>query len=712
MADRLLASVALVLVLVGCSRRSDDGPPEDPERLRAISRLSDGRPVARITALRQLGPGANRYEVHAMARAAVGASEDVRREAAIALGEAGSALSVDLLGEMLRDPLDSVRAAAIGGLAKKQTAKADAFVVSAYEKGGPRTRAAIGLSAPRLLAKAVAAEANGRRARVDSVLHTDLRAEVEQARAKGRIADVPRPSAQLVATAIGELGLSGDAGAIPELISRLSSDEPLVVAAAAAALGEVGGATEAELLVKLLDAADPRTVVAACRAISRLPPQSRPIERLVQRAAEADPRTSSAALDALVSATVSPDGRNLLCESARSGQGGFDRALAVVLFAGESCVPDPSRPQEAARVRDWWLLQARRGASSPKLLSLARLDVNDSDGPIAAAAATYLGRFGTAQDASLLLKVATLEWSMTEQARAKATEARKAKTKEEFADADHHREELNETLTSLDLAPIATKPSKLGQLLAKRTLASDTLSVEARPGGLSVVAAAGAGAARLGAPIDALGRSLSSSASSVPQQIAVELADLSNGAESLRSQLRQSANRSVRLLMGLRDLAAGRDGAVVRLSADVSGLPAPLRDDVLTALADAGAEGRQAVLVALRDGDGAPRAVLEALARDPADAVDTVLDGLLASPGDLNATAVAEALALRPGERAAHSLASAAFHPSGAVRAAALRSLRTRGGCLDRTALAALSGDYERPVREAAAALLSACPSP
>src|SRR6185437_12230725 len=72
-------------------------PKPDPERIKLLRHLRDARPAARIVAIQQLAPHANREETAAIARAAEDMTSDVRKAVALALAKSDAEIADDLI---------------------------------------------------------------------------------------------------------------------------------------------------------------------------------------------------------------------------------------------------------------------------------------------------------------------------------------------------------------------------------------------------------------------------------------------------------------------------------------------------------------------------------------------------------------------------------------------------------------------------------------
>lgn len=704
--SRLIAVACLfALTLAGCRScgSSGDEAPSDPARVAALKRLADGRALVRITAMRELAPKASKYEVFAIAKAARNESEEVRIAAAECLAKATPNESVDLLGELLRDPLDAVRAATVTALASKDDDKARAYVVSAYEKGGPLTRAAVLEAGPEAFAKAIAKEAAARDARVDHVLHFEFKKELAQATKERRVAGVPRPDAQVIASALMELGRGGGPKAIEELVARVQDPSPLVAAGALTGLALAAATTQLAAIEAALSNPHPSVAEAAAYALADLAP-NKASDVLVDAAARGDEALTLAALEAIGDAPLSDPQQSKLCEAGRRAQGAS--ALALLRKAGCSATEQVSESPKV--VGDQWLLLAALGQRSSGLLPKARTSLASLDGLEAAGAAAYLGVSGESGDAALLRDAAKGELSLVEQRRVLAAAA----VEKEMTEAQREQAETLDTIdhlrevTGRGKAPPKSNP--LNDLLRKRSFARDGDTFESRPGSLALIASASAGAARLGADVSELVDRLLASSQVRLNAVAVDVADLAGaGGEPLREKVRQQASVELKVRMALRDLEAGRQGAWERLLALGLEAPRDLRAEVARALAVKPVEARGVLVAYVEDGSEAAAPSLKALATLP----DPELDDLLSrhALGRTIPLARAAVAGLTSRERGVAVLVRAAAHPDAALRAAALTALADRKACAVAPKLAPLAADPELRVRNAAAGLTKAC---
>ncbi|MFM2152792.1 MAG: hypothetical protein RL199_1227, partial [Pseudomonadota bacterium] len=352
--------------LVACHAQ----PSVDHAALR--SRLSDGRDAVRLAALAALAPVADRADVAAMGRAAANGSESVRIETAHALGRVTHESAVDALGSLLHDRLDTVRAAAVTGLAAHTGPKAEAYVVSAYEPGGALTRAAVA-SRPDLLSRAVQREAFREATRRDEAL---------------RSGDLQRRAWALEAT-----GLAGAPAAKETLLAALNAPETVVARAAMQGLAHLGNREVLPALWDVVRTGSAERARAAAQAGGTLDAESA-FDALATRE---DAGIAAEMLATLGRDAVSVERRALACRVALV-TGDVSAALALFDLGGEPCRVDATTPADAAR----WYLLAKGGVRTPKLEEAARRALANNDRALAAGAATWLGATGKTTDGPLL----------------------------------------------------------------------------------------------------------------------------------------------------------------------------------------------------------------------------------------------------------------------------------------------------------------------
>ncbi len=743
-------ALLLLVSLAGC-HHPDDQPSTNPVRIEYMAHLSDGRSLPRITAMRALAPEANTFEVHAIAKSAESGDIDVRIEAARALGIAKPRDTIDLLGILLGDPQDQVRAAAVMSLGKKHDPKADAYAASAYETGGPWTRAAVALCGPKVLAHGIAEESASRRQRIDEVLHYDPLQAMKEAARQHRTIITPQPSAQLQASMLEDLGRSGGPDAVGQLVAYLASRQALIAAGAAMGLANAGAVERLPKLEGALSTHAPVLAPAAAVALGELDPKAA-ADALVGALKGADAELTQAILTSLEPVKLTAAEQQAVCAAAKAEP---DATLALALFqrANAGCEPDPTLPKDAAGKTQKLLVLAALGPKTQALLTTARTLVDGDDALVAASAATYLGVWGDADDGQHLLKVATEELDAIDQqvtARAAELKAKKAAGKIEEA---RERAQLAQ-FAAADGKPGIVPPvnDPLTKLLENATPTSATTPIEIRPGSVQLIAAASAGAARRGADVDLgakpaashderhgsaprmadiEGRATGWTASGYlasPTDIealvtrlvaeddprlrvaATDVADLAGPAGAgVRAKLRAAKDVALRSAMALRDVESGRKGAFARLALLAPTAPADDWSRMARDLTKHPSRAKSALIELADENSIAALPAIQALAKVPGKGVDELLMQSALSPEAGIALAAVTALGARDGTAPIEALARAATHPSGNVRAAALDALASRHACTVAPRLAPLAHEFEHRVRQAARAFEAAC---
>lgn len=281
-------ALALAASLLGCQREharllKEIEPPRRAElRAQALSRLAE------------LG---REDDFHLFLKAAHDPSAVVRRAAAGALGGSGDSKAVDTLGELLSDADDEVQALAAQGLARFNTEKARAYLLSAYGRQDASARAAIAHALGQAgVAEAVRYEAKLLWDRNVKSLESGGPAErvgaAEELGRSGRSEAVDRilpllgdDSILLAAGAARGLGAARDRRAVASLIGVLKENYPILREAAAEALGNLGDPSAVSSLEKMALAGGP-SATAAVRALGLLGSSREALAALCKLAAE------------------------------------------------------------------------------------------------------------------------------------------------------------------------------------------------------------------------------------------------------------------------------------------------------------------------------------------------------------------------------------------------------------------------------------------
>jgi HEAT repeat protein len=646
-------------------------------RKHLLARLRDARPAARIVAIRDLSRDANQEETVAIARAAKDAPEEVRREVALALGRTTPAESVDLLGAMVRDPADSVKAAAIQALESKNSDRVGGYIVAAYQSGGPLVRNAVADGRPELFRRAVVTEAIDWRRRIDGRRkdsHTEVRSE-----------------------AFAELGRDATIPVIAELTARLVDNDPVMAAAAAAGLANARATDEIPSIAHALQYPSPLVVDAAAIALRELGAQPA-VDALAAALEKASDDAATHILDALQGLTMTPAARDALCRVA-TGTGPSDIALRAARLVSTSCEIPLTLPAASKDAASRLLILAAFGRKNPQVVHRARQLLGEPDTQVAAAAATYLARCGEKSDGALLVSAAQSELARINQARAdKALQAQEAAARKDPL------EQQFEILRGLSGPENAEKlqrshpqmANKLAQLIASRH--PDVSPLEGRPGSIALIQTLANAADVLGGDLSELVASLLADPEPSIRIIVCDFGRFGpDGGQAVRAKLRQDVDPEIRLRAGILDLNDGQPGTLERLADLTSVLDPNGRARLASALATHAADAKPLLLTLLGGADAASPLAAQALATLPGEDVDRAL---------------AQTLRDRPGSIAEASLTAAAVSPSPDVREAALDALVARKACGAANRLAPLDGDFSGAVRAAAAALKAECSSP
>ncbi len=305
-----LAAVALALAasLLGCQR----------EHARLLKEVEPSRRAElRAQALTRLAELGGEDDFHLFLKAAHDPSVVVRRAAAGALGSSGDTKAVDALGELLSDADDQVQALAAKGLARFNTEKARAYLLSAYGRQDAAARAAIADA----LGPAGVAEA----VRYEAKLLWDR--NVKSLESGG-------PAERVGAAE--ELGRSGRSEAVDRLLPLLGDDSILLAAGAARGLGAARDRRAVASLVGVLKENDPNLREAAAEALANLGDASA-VSPLEKMALDGGP-SAAAAVRAIGQLGAAPEARAALCKLA--SQGSLEVAgLAAHLSRGRATCP-------------------------------------------------------------------------------------------------------------------------------------------------------------------------------------------------------------------------------------------------------------------------------------------------------------------------------------------------------------------------------------
>jgi HEAT repeat protein len=317
----------LVLALVlGCNGSRDQ----------LLADLQSPRPEVRALAVKKLAEQGNADDLVLFTRAAKDLAAIVRAEAAVALGGSQDPRVVDLLGELLEDPVEDVQARAAMALSKVKNDKAKAYLTLQYGRRGRATRQVIvqalkSANVPNAMAEVVAAEA---KAQWDRNLLALTEGELPE-----RVG------------AAEELGKSGRPEAVNRLLPLVRDSQVILAAAAVRGLGDAGDKRAVGEIALLLDESFPELRESAISALMKL--QDPAVAPRLQAVAMEKSAVSPLALDAILSFPRTPQTDTALCAVA------LDGAPSEVLAAGQAmrsrggCPVDPlgerlARPVTAA----------------------------------------------------------------------------------------------------------------------------------------------------------------------------------------------------------------------------------------------------------------------------------------------------------------------------------------------------------------------------
>ncbi|EAU61844.1 HEAT repeat domain-containing protein [Stigmatella aurantiaca] len=278
-----------------------------------LADLQSPRPEIRAQAVQALAKQGNADDLVLFTRAAKDMASIVRGEAAEALGGSQDPRVVDLLGELLEDPDESVQGRAAMALSKIKNDKAKAYLTLQYSRRARNTRQIIvqalkSANVPGAMAEAVAAES---KAIWDRNLTT-----LNEGSLPERVG------------AAEELGKSGRPEAVNRLLPLVRDSQVVLAAAAVRGLGDAGDRRAVSAIAPLLDESFPQLREASITALSKL--QDTTAVARLQAVALEKSVVSSLAIDSLASMPRGPETDAALCTISLEG------ALAESLVAGRT----------------------------------------------------------------------------------------------------------------------------------------------------------------------------------------------------------------------------------------------------------------------------------------------------------------------------------------------------------------------------------------
>jgi HEAT repeat protein len=678
------------LATAGCK------PQERPTRKRLLARMQDARPAARIVAIKETAPEANREETAAIARAARDGTEDVREAVAAALGKCPDPSAVDLLGALLNDPTDAVRAAAVRALLLRKDPRAASYIAHAYDSSGPQTRAAVAEATPEIFRKAVATEASRWRKRVEEQRkdsHDQIRAQ-----------------------AMAELGRDATEVIVGELSSRLVDSNPTMAAAAAAGLAHANAVKEIPTLVQALTYPNELVVSAAAIALLELG-STQGAKALATALESAQGETAGHLLDTLEQADLNEAARASLCRTATAATDAT-LALRVARLAGPACAIPTTIPDAAPAATARLLVLAAVGHKDAEVRKQALRLLSAPDAHEASAAAIYLGRLGDPSDAALLVKKAQEELLSLRQARLTGRLAAPAAPPPE-----PQKGSLEAFLSQMDkaagghLAAQASEPppllNKLAQMLQRRKATDEMVPYEQRHGEIQLITSLALAGAQLGGSTDEAVAALLADTEPSVRLMGAEIAGIGDdSAEPIREKLRKDADSAIRLRTAILDWRAGRPGALEAITALAEKAEIDGRIEIAS---EAGAhlpEAKPLLLSLAAGSDAAVPVAVNGLAGATGEDVEQLLAARLDVAPELAGFEAIQVLSKRAGPRVDALLTEAAVQQSPDLREAAVAALIARKACSAAPRLAPLEADYSGVVRSRVAELQRLCSAP
>lgn len=666
-------------------------------RDKLLADLQSARPEVRALAVKRLAEKLDSDDVSVFTQAARDPVAIVRAEAMAALGKTQDARVVDLLGEGLADPDEQVQQRAASSLASFKIDKARSYLTLQYSRRGRSTRMAIvealkGTNLPGAMASVVVAEASTLWDRNVKVL-----------------ADGTLPER---VGAAEDLGRSGRADAVNKLVPLLEDKHVALAAAAARGLGFAGDVRAVPALLELLDENFPELREAACEALGRLGDPTA-VPKLLALAQERSP-TSAIATRALISLPRSPETDKALCELVMTGADAQVLAAGRELRRRDRCPVEPilerlKGPSTAAQGLLALVALAPRGAELAARVSPFTTAPDEATRRLAVEA---LAELGDAAGAPAVLKAWEAELKVTEPRRQDWIPGELPKTyapgfdpsaaplpDDPWATTRARTSELFARVKALDAQRAKESGKVLLEAKAPREVADDATEEEAR--GLALLLRA---QGRLGVE-GAKERLLPYTQETSALLRGAAWAGLAFLGADARPAL-FDADRSVQGAAAQALVESGPAGqlvvlgAISELAGDRTRLIDPLRGVVPPA------EGAPQLERLLKEG-GAEAGLGARLLGEMG--AKSAVPALVAVLNDAEAVARRDALLAlgRLGDaQAAPLIARDLFSDSAEVRAAAARALATLKVPTHLDALDALTGDYDRKVRESARAAL------
>ncbi|NMO22459.1 HEAT repeat domain-containing protein [Pyxidicoccus fallax] len=690
----------LVMALVlGCNGSRDQ----------LLADLQSPRPEVRALAVKKLAGQGNADDLVLFTRAAKDLAAIVRAEAAVALGESQDPRVVDLLGELLEDPVEDVQARAAMALAKVQNDKAKAYLTLQYGRRSRATRQVI-------VQALKSANVNGAMAEV-------VAAEAKAQWDRNLLALTEGELPERVGAA-EELGKSGRPDAVTRLMPLVRDSQVILAAAAVRGLGDAGDKRAVGEIALLLNESFPELRESAIIALTKL--QDPAVAPRLQAVAMEKSAVSPLAIDAILAFPRTPQTDAALCAVMMDGAPAEALAAGRAMRSRGGCPVDPigerlARPATAASG-----LQAvvGLGPTAQPLLGKVTPWLNQPDASLRLLAVEAVEAMGDASVVPALQKLYEQEakgleamradWvtqplperygpgfdpaseaspvkSLTQQAggedkvakhaqlleRVKALNAARAREAGRAVVQPRVPTELHDDVDPERLRPLATLLRALGTLKAPGAL--ELLKGYTQDASAPLRVAALTGLARLGPEgVELAKAGLLEPERDVQKAVAQVLAEAGDAGQAALVEMMPKMGSEK--LLALDALTRG------------SGVPVSASAALQAVVSEGGAEAALAASLLGRMG--------------AKDAVPTLIKAL----DESNSVArrdVLLALGAIGDAQAAEAVARDLYHDLPEVRAAAASALRKIGTPAQAESLDALKGDYFRTVRESAGAALT-----
>jgi HEAT repeat protein len=621
----------------------------------------------------------------------------VRAEAMAALGRSQDARVVDLLGEALADPDEAVQQHAAAALASFKTDKARSYLTLQYSRRGRSTRIAIvdalkGTNLPGAMASVVVAEASALWERNVKVL-----------------ADGTLPER---VGAAEDLGRSGRPDAVNKLVPLLKDKHVALAAAAARGLGLAGDVRAVPALTALLDENFPELREAACEALGRLgDPSSLP--RLLTLAQEKSP-TSAFAARAMLSMPPSPEVDKALCELVLTGPDTLVVTVGRELRRRNGCPTEPlvERLKNPTTASQALLAIVALGGGPADLTARVAPYVSSTDEALRRLSIEALAELGDPAGAPHLLKAWEAELKVQEPRRQDWVPAELPRVYS--SGFDPSQAPIPDDPFTVTRARTSDLLARVQALDAQRAKERGKTLLESRPPREVLDDSPDDEARVLAVLLRALGKLRVDGAREKILPFTTDNSPMVRGAawsglaflgEDARPAL-FDAERAVQAAVAQALVEAGPAGQVVvvnaldQLAGDRTRLLEPLRPVVLPSDA---APALERLLV---EGGAEAGTAARLLAEMRATSAVPALVKLLSDSETVARREVLLALGRLGDEKVAPLIAKDLFSDSAEVRSAAARALAALKAPTHLDALDALTGDYDRQVRESARAAL------